>query len=38
MKRLLPLVLALPLIAAGVVLWQSQGAMIWLQGIVAYCL
>jgi hypothetical protein len=38
MKRWLPLLLALPLIAAGILLWRSQGAMIWLQGVAAYCL
>jgi len=38
MKRWLPVLIALPLIAAGLALWRSQGAMIWLQGTIAYCL
>lgn len=38
MKRWLPLILMLPFVAAGLLLWRSQGAMIWLQGAIAYCL
>lgn len=35
---LIAIALAIPLIAAGWLLWRSQGVMIWLQGAIAYCL
>jgi len=40
MKRVSPfLVLGVlaALAASGLALWQSEGAVIWLQGMVAYC-
>lgn len=40
MRRVSPLVVlgVFALLAAtGVLLWRSEGAVIWLQGIVAYC-
>jgi len=41
MKRphpLLLLAILAPLLLAGFALWRSDGAVVWLQGIMAYCL
>lgn len=40
MKRVSPLIVLgvfAALATAGLLLWRSEGAVIWLQGVVAYC-
>lgn len=40
MRRVSPLIVLgvlAALAASGIALWQSEGAVIWLQGMVAYC-
>lgn len=34
---LIGLAIMLPLLFAGLLLWRSQGVMVWLQGAIAYC-
>jgi hypothetical protein len=41
MRRVSPLLvlgILAALAATGLTLWRSEGAVIWLQGMVAYCL
>jgi hypothetical protein len=32
------LAIVLPLAIAGMLLWRTQGAMVWLSGMLSYCL
>lgn len=34
---LVPGVIVIVLVAIGLTLWQSEGAMIWVQQVVSYC-